>query len=131
MTTIKGIAYVGLSVRDARRSAAWYAELLRLSTVRESFGEGEWDEVLMRHPCGLEIGLLQHAGNSGAAFSEFTTGLDHLEFEVGSAEELDGWRRRLGELGIRYTSGLPHIVTFRDPDNIQLEFFWPGGQYSS
>ena len=56
------------------------------------------------------------------------TGLDHIAFAVSRAE-LDDWLVRLDELGVahseikhaRYGSG----ISFRDPDNIALEFFAP------
>jgi glyoxylase I family protein len=49
---------------------------------------------------------------------------------VAHRDDLDTWVTRLDELGIRhsgvkepsYTSNA--MITFRDPDNIQLEFFW-------
>ena len=40
-------------------------------------------------------------------------------------EELDNWRARVDELGIPRSGAMPHLITFRDPDNIQLEFFCP------
>jgi glyoxylase I family protein len=124
------VLYVGLSVRDARRSAHWYRELFGMETVRENFAssnwESDWDEVLLKHPVsGLLIGLLQHPANPGEPFSEFRTGLDHLEFEVASRDELERWQERLTALGIAHSGIKDHLITFRDPDNIQLEFFWP------
>jgi catechol 2,3-dioxygenase-like lactoylglutathione lyase family enzyme len=55
------VHYVGLSVRDARRSARWYRELFGMETVRENFAgsnwESDWDEVPLRHPVpGQRIG---------------------------------------------------------------------------
>jgi len=122
------VTYIGLSVTDAGRSAEWYRRVLGMETERQNFGGGawpsDWDEVLLIHPgSGLRIALLQHPSNDGTPFSEFRTGLDHVEFEVGSMRDLDAWRRRLDELGVGYSSARPHILTFRDPDNIQLEFF--------
>jgi glyoxylase I family protein len=124
------IRYVGLSVRDARRSADWYRRLFGMQTVHENLGgsnwRSDWDEILLKHPTsGLLLGLLRHPSNPGEPFSEFRTGLDHLEFEVASGEELQAWQDRLEALGIAYSRVTDHIITFRDPDNIQLEFFWP------
>jgi glyoxylase I family protein len=126
------VMYIAFSVTDARASAEWYRNVLGMTTERANFGGGvwasDWDEVLLIHPgSGLRIALLQHPSNDGQPFSEFRTGLDHIEFEVGSMRELDAWRRKLDELGIPYSGARPHIVTFRDPDNIQLEFFCPEG----
>ena len=129
LPTFKGVMYVGLSVRDVRRSAAWYEQVMGFQREYENVGasrwKAAWDEVLLRHPdSGLLLGLLHHPRNTGAPFSEFRTGLDHLEFEVENPEALDAWRGRLDEFGIRHSGNRPHIVTFRDRDNIQLEFFY-------
>jgi glyoxylase I family protein len=85
---------------------------------------------LAHPPSGLVLCLVGHAENSGDAFSEFRTGLDHLEFRVDRRDGLDKWATRLDELGIAH-SGVktpPNtdnaMLTVRDPDNIQLEFFW-------
>ena len=63
-------------------------------------------------------------------FSEFRTGLDHLEFLLDRREDLDEWATKLDDLGIQHSGvKMPEytrnaMLTFRDPDNIQLEFFW-------
>jgi catechol 2,3-dioxygenase-like lactoylglutathione lyase family enzyme len=127
---ITGLAYLGLSVRDARRSAGWYRELLGLETVREQLDEAGQGAVLLREPAsGMLIGLVAHPGNDGEPFSEFRTGLDHAEFGVPSREALQAWVARLDELGVAHSgikqAALGAMVTFRDPDNIQLELYWP------
>ena len=76
------------------------------------------------------ICLVGHAANPGEPFSELRTGLDHLEFLVPRQQDLDEWAAHLDDLGVPH-SGVKHLahtpnamVAFRDPDNIQLEFFW-------
>ncbi len=130
MPAITGLIYLGLSVRDARRSASWYVELLDLETVREYVRpDGYVGEVLLRDPrSGLELGLIAHRDNSGEPFSEFRSGLDHGEFGVATRADLEAWVARLDDLQIPH-SGIKDrssaaMVTFRDPDNIQLEFYW-------
>ena len=123
---------VSLTVRDPERSAAWYAELLGMHT-RYDFTA---DDDGMRYIClvepksGFVLCLVGHATNPGEPFSEFRTGLDHLEFVVALRDDLHDWAERLDELGIAH-SGVKELsytdnsmLTFRDPDNIQLEFFW-------
>jgi len=126
--TFERVMYVGLSVTDALRSATWYREVLGFVTEREnvdgSARPSDWDEVLLRHPhSDIRIGLLRHPANRGEPFSEFRTGLDHVELEVASLDELDAWRHRLDRAGVPHSGARPHIVTFRDPDNIQLELY--------
>lgn len=79
---------------------------------------------------GFVLCLVGHPSGDGSRFDETRTGLDHLEFLVDRREDLDGWATRLDRLGIEH-SGVKQpghtenaMLTFRDPDNIQLEFFW-------
>jgi glyoxylase I family protein len=120
-----------LTVSDADRSAAWYRDLLGMDeTSRYVQQDGHVALVhLAEQSSGVELCLVDHRSGQ-AAFDEFRIGLDHLEFLVAHRDDLDTWVARLDELGIRhsgvkepsYTSNA--MVTFRDPDNIQLEFFW-------
>ncbi len=129
MPAITGRLEITLSVLDPARSAAWYASLLGM---RQRYDYTS-DDGSMRYICLVEpnselvLCLVGHAANSGEQFSEFRTGLDHLEFVVGRREDLDQWAHRLDELGIEH-SGVKELdyspnamLTFRDPDNIQLE----------
>jgi catechol 2,3-dioxygenase-like lactoylglutathione lyase family enzyme len=123
---------VNLTVRDPIRSAAWYAQLFDMQQ-RYDFTS---DDGRMRYICLVEpsselmLCLVGHAANPGEPFSEFQAGLDHLEFLVDRRDDLQEWADRLDELGIPhsdvkeldYTANA--MLTFRDPDNIQLEFFW-------
>jgi catechol-2,3-dioxygenase len=64
-------------------------------------------------------------------FNERRPGLDHLAFGCANRDELTAWEIRLHELGIA-NEGIvdtPHYsaLSFRDPDNIALEFFAPRG----
>jgi catechol 2,3-dioxygenase-like lactoylglutathione lyase family enzyme len=123
---------VNLTVRDPVRSAAWYSELLGMRQ-RYDFTS---DDGSMRYICLVEpnselvLCLVGHAANRGEAFSELRAGLDHLEFLVDRREELQKWAAHLDAHGIPH-SGVKELdytpnamLTFRDPDNIQLEFFW-------
>lgn len=130
MAIITGEIVVNLTVSDPERSAAWYASLLGLvETNRYAHPDGRVGQICLRDPeIGLELCLVGHAG-PGQPFDEHRTGLDHLEFIVGTQTDLAEWAGRLDELGIAH-SGVKQpahspnaMVTFRDPDNIQLEFF--------
>jgi glyoxylase I family protein len=123
---------ITLSVRDPQRSAAWYSDLLGMQQTYDHTS----DDRRMRYICLVEprselvLCLVGHAGNPGDEFDENRTGLDHVEFVVEHREDLLGWVARLDELGVEH-SGVKELdytpnsmLTFRDPDNIQLEFFW-------
>jgi catechol 2,3-dioxygenase-like lactoylglutathione lyase family enzyme len=132
MPSISGRVEVNLTVRDPVRSAAWYMELLGLERRYDHVSDdGQLRYVVVQDPrSGLALGLVGHAANTGGAFDETMTGLDHLEFLVDRREDLDEWLARLDELdvphsGIKDLDYTPNrMLTFRDPDNIQLEFFW-------
>ncbi len=84
----------------------------------------------MRHPSGVVVGLTRHNHPDGdAEFNERRTGLDHVAFTVESAEVLQTWAQRLDEAGVTHsgvkvtpTTGSA-LIAFRDPDDIQLEFY--------
>jgi glyoxylase I family protein len=120
-----------LTVSDADRSAAWYRDLLGMEeTGRYVQPDSHVQQVcLADRLSGVELCLVDHRSGQGA-FDEFRIGLDHLEFLVTHRHDLDTWVTRLDGLGIPH-SGVKEpsytanaMVTFRDPDNIQLEFFW-------
>ena len=130
--SITGRIEVNLTVRDPDQSAAWYAELLGMQTVYDFVApDGRMHYICLLEPeSGLLLCLVGHVGNPGELFNEVHTGLDHLEFLVEHRDELDEWASRLDDLGIVH-SGVktpPYtrnaMLTFRDPDRIQLEFFW-------
>jgi glyoxylase I family protein len=128
---ITGQLVVILTVRDLRRSADWYRNLLDAREHDYADELGTLQQVTLFEPAsGLQLCLVSHPHTSAQPFSERRPGLDHLEFLVAARADLDAWAMRLGTLGIAhsgvkepsYTSNA--MLTFRDPDNIQLEFFW-------
>lgn len=127
-TAFAGISHVDLSVSDAEASAAWYERVLGLRRLRRTDFPGRTMIVLLHRPARLIIGLNQHAGFPGEPFDERRAGLDHIGFAVETREDLDSWQARLAELGVKHSpvadvdSGA--ALVFRDPDNIQLEFWW-------
>jgi glyoxylase I family protein len=130
--SISGRVEVNLTVRDPPTSAAWYSELLNLQVLYDYAGEdGRLRYIALVEPeSRFVLALVGHQEHSGEPFSEFRTGLDHLEFLVERRKDLDEWAERLNRLRIPH-SGVKEpeytrnaMLTFRDPDNIQLEFFW-------
>jgi catechol 2,3-dioxygenase-like lactoylglutathione lyase family enzyme len=132
MPSITGYLCPTLTVTDKDRSASWYRELFDMYIRRENAApDGSLRDVCLVEPAtGLEIALVEYASGSREPFDEFHPGLDHLEFLVANRSDLDDWAARLDALGIEH-SGIKEpyytpnaMITFRDPDNIQLEFFW-------
>jgi glyoxylase I family protein len=132
MPSLTGRLVPTFTVLDLARSTSWYAEVLGMEVYYQFVdADGRVGDVCLREPVsGLELCLVDHRANPGDDFSEFRTGLDHLEFLVAARVDLDAWAERLAALGVSH-SGVKEptytrnaMVTFRDPNNIQLEFFW-------
>jgi glyoxylase I family protein len=127
-----GRVEVNLTVRDPASSAAWYSELLGLEELYDFTGEDSRMHyiALVEPKSQFVLCLVGHQEHSGECFSEFRTGLDHLELLVDRKGDLEGRVEKLNRLQIP-NSGVKQpkhtrnaMLTFRDPDNIQLEFFW-------
>jgi glyoxylase I family protein len=125
-----GITHVAVTVTDLDRSRSWYRELFGADPVLDE-DTGPFHHVVWLLG-GTLFGIHRHAGSPGAEpFDERRPGLDHVAFGCAGRAELDQWAARLDALGIAhgavidapYGSGL----SFRDPDNIALEFFAPPG----
>ncbi|MDQ4068529.1 MAG: VOC family protein [Actinomycetota bacterium] len=132
MPTIAGYSHLSLTVSDLRRSTDWYRDLLGFSLDSEVEGDG-FRRNRLRHPdAGITLTLTAHQGGSGDRFDERRTGMDHVSFAVPTMEDLLEFKERFAERGVDHSdikptvSGAGGIVTFRDPDNIQLEVFAAG-----
>lgn len=127
MPDLRGFAHVALSVTDSKRSADFYGKLLDGQIIDAS------DGISPFHVCiagGLVIGFRAHAGTAaGSAFDHERVGLDHVAFAVGSMDELEQWRARLEEFGVKnsgiQTDPAGTHLNARDPDNIAIEFYVP------
>jgi glyoxylase I family protein len=124
------ITHVALTVADLGRSRPWYQQLFGADPVIDE-DTGPFHHVVWSIG-GTLVGLHTFPDlESSEPFDERRPGLDHVAFACSNRSELEGWERHLNELGIAhggivdapYGSGL----SFRDPDNIALEFFAPPG----
>jgi glyoxylase I family protein len=129
MATITGLHHLSLTVRDVAKSVEFYTSIFGFVPVLElPDTEGRGLKKILAHPESRTIlGLSVHRSNDGSEFSEFRTGLDHLSFGVASRAELDAWIARLDELGVEHSdvssSPIGHLITMRDPDNVQVELW--------
>lgn len=130
MPEFLSISHLDLSVTDVERSADWYCTVLGLRRVRRADLDNRIMVVLVHEASGLVIGLNQHNDTLGDQFDEHRPGLDHVGFGVSDREDLEKWQARLAELDVEHSpvtnssSGSGAALVFRDPDNIQLEFWW-------
>ena len=130
MASFPAFAHVAITVSNLEKSVAWYQNLFGNSPVLDEDEEGgTFHHTVFELAGGMLFGLHAHIGSStDSRFDERTVGLDHVGFSC-TQEELQTWQSRLDAAGIphseirhaHYGSGL----SFRDPDNIALEFFAP------
>jgi catechol 2,3-dioxygenase-like lactoylglutathione lyase family enzyme len=129
MPAISGGHHIALTVTDADRSAEWYSGLLGMSVLATGDDETVKVRVLADPGSGWILGLRQYHGREGDGFDEFRTGLDHFAFGVENRAALEEWERELSARGVAYTpiteTSIGSVIVFRDPDNIQLEFWLP------
>jgi glyoxylase I family protein len=122
------IGHVAVTVTDLDRSVPWYTALFGSEPVLDE-DTGPFRHVVYAVGGGL-FGLHQFPElASSEAFEERRPGLDHVAFGVADRGELEAWSKRLDALGIAHgdlkDAGYGSGVSFRDPDNIALEFFAP------
>jgi catechol-2,3-dioxygenase len=115
-----------LHVRDAERSAAFYAEVLGFRTVLAMPGIG-----FMQAPGSTndhDLGLFSTGADAGdSAAGRGTVGLYHLAWEVDTLEELDRLAGLLEERGALVGSsdhGTTKALYAMDPDGIEFEVCW-------
>ncbi|MBB3036564.1 VOC family protein [Hoyosella altamirensis] len=127
MSDFPPLGHVALTVKSCDVSRPWYQALLGTQPVIDE-DAGPWYHVVWALPGGGLLGIHEHPGTpSDDSFDERRVGLDHVSFHCGSRNELDAWKGKLDEMGVRnggitdapYGSGL----SFRDPDGNALEFF--------
>jgi glyoxylase I family protein len=128
--SIGGVHHLRLTVSDVAQARAFYTEVLGF-------------EVEMELPPGVLLSNGQlllglgpapdaSADSSGDRFDENRVGLDHLSFAVDSREHLDEAVRIFDEHDVPHGEvtdlgpdlGI-YVLSFRDPDNIQLELTAP------
>jgi len=123
-TTAAGLDHVILTVSDYERAEAFYGGVLgfevhALENGHRFFRAGNVYIFLVRHD----------ATPPGDRFSEFRIGLDHLSFGAPNEQALHDLADKLIAAGVE-TNGVElfegHFpyVSFRDPDNIQLEYWY-------
>ena len=132
MPTLAGYSHLSFTVTDLERSTEWYREVLGFALDATVEGDGFRRNRLRHLDAGIILTLTQHDAGAGDPFDERRTGMDHVAFAVPSTEDLHEFGERFDELGIEHSdvkptiSGAGGIITFRDPDNIQLEVFAAG-----
>ena len=122
-----GLNHVILTVSDLKRARDFYGDLLGFETAVFA-KEGDF-----YFTAGGVMFFFQTARQPIPAdrFNEFRIGLDHLSFAAPSKAALEELAEKLQAAGVP-TQGVETFaptgnlyVAFRDPDNIQLEYWLP------
>jgi glyoxylase I family protein len=130
VSTFPAIGHVALTVKDLSVSVPWYTALIDAQPVLDE------DTGPFRHVVwaigGTLLGLHEFPdGDNSVGFNERRLGVDHVAFGCADRAELEAWASRLDELGITHggvvDAGYGSGLSFRDPDNLPLEFFAPPG----
>ena len=130
MAAHEGFHHLTVNVQDVDASERWYGEVLGFVRVA-GYQTEAFTRVILRHPAsGAVLGLNRHdATVAGEPFDERRAGLDHVALAVADRGALDAWVDRFDALGVRHSEVKPGtvpgswLVTFRDPDGLQLEVF--------
>jgi glyoxylase I family protein len=131
MPEFPGVTHVALTVTDLGRSRPWYQNLFGAEPVIDE-DTGPFHHVVWVLGGQTLVAINKFPDPHGSEpFDERRPGLDHLAFACASRAELEQWESKLNDIGVDnggivdapYGSGL----SFRDPDNIALEFFAPPG----
>jgi glyoxylase I family protein len=131
--------HLALTVTDLDASLRWYEDVFGVRHLMDAPHPGGVGKVLADENLELMIVLHRHDTNDGSLFGETTTGLDHAGFLVPSRADLEAWQAHLeangvvrGNVADKPLTQSPiadeaygSVLVFRDPDNIQLEFFSP------
>jgi len=125
MIKASGIAHATLTVSDIVRTKSFYEQLFGTLFQKDS------QHSFSLLPVGIPCWFVQSGKPpSGDVFDEKRIGLDHIAFKVEILEMLNEVIERLREMGVvnagleRFAGKYPYVA-FRDPDNIQVEFFIP------
>ncbi len=124
---VHALNHVILTVTDLDRAKQFYGEVLgfEINDIPPEYGNLAYFLV----EGGASVWLITHDQTpAGDRFNEFRVGLDHLAFSAPSKAFLEELATKLIAAGVE-TQGVELFhgkwwyVAFRDPDNIQLEYW--------
>ncbi len=123
-----GLHHLRLTVSHLERSIAFYTEILGFE-LRIHFGPTS--AFLHDGTVGLGLNTPWHEiTDAELRFDEARVGLDHIGFRVASPDDVRRAAEHLDSLGVARSEVKPGrlpgslVVVFRDPDNIQLEYYY-------
>jgi len=127
MADFPALGHVAITVTDLDNSREWYRKLFGSDPIMDE-DTGTFHHAVFMLGNGTIFGVNGFPKlDDTAKFNERRPGLDHISFHCADRAELEGWEKRLNDLGIKH-GGIVEApyglgLSFRDPDNIALEFF--------
>lgn len=117
-----GLAHVTLTVASVKKTKDFYESLLGIKIKPDD----EWSFSLSA--VGIPCWFVEWGKHPDDRFDETRIGLDHIAFRVLDYSTLKELENRLITMkvatkGIEKFAGKYPYIAFRDPDNIQTEFF--------
>jgi len=120
---LEGIHHITAITADAPRNVEFYAGTLGLRLVKKTVNQDD--------PTVYHLFYADEAGSAGSDITFFEypgarrgragAGMVHrVVWRVASAEALDFWEHRLGDIGIASERGESSLL-FRDPEDLELE----------
>ena len=125
MFKASGLAHVTLTVSDIKRPKAFYEELFKATFPMDN------SHSFSLRTVGIPCWFTEWKKTSpNDRFDENRVGLDHVAFKLETQEDLQLIIKRLKQMkvntkGLQWFANKYPYVCFRDPDNIQTEFFIP------
>ena len=119
-----GLNHIIMTIKDVKISQAFYNDLLGFET--KTIADGFF---FMTGGIAIFFFSSNHPIPDDR-FNEFRIGLDHLSFTAPSEAALQSFAEHLQAAGVEtqgvetYHTGNKYVA-FRDPDNIQLEYWLP------
>ena len=119
-----GLNHIIMTIKDVKISQAFYNDLLGFETKNIAAGF-----FFMTGGIAIFFFSSNHPIPDDR-FNEFRIGLDHLSFTAPSEAALQSLAEHLQAAGVEtqgvetYQTGNQYVA-FRDPDNIQLEYWLP------
>ncbi|HJR45208.1 MAG TPA: VOC family protein [Actinomycetota bacterium] len=127
MPEFTGLAHLTLTVTDLKRSFDFYESLLGVQSLFEGEDPTSRYHVTIHPSNPFILSLRNHDDTGSDSFNETRVGMDHVALQVSNRAGMEEWEQRLEELGVDHSEIKDEyygsVITFRDPDNIQWEFF--------
>ena len=122
-----GLDHIVLAVTDLARTRRFYGDLLGFEVKEDPTYLGGALYIMVGE---VEISFVRHTRTVPTdRFSEFRVGLDHLSFRAPNEAALHALADQLIAAGVDtqgvevYAPNGKRYIVFRDPDNIQLEYW--------